>query len=367
MRAAPGRVDLMGSHTDYNEGCVLTLPIDRDTWIIASPRQDDQVQLVSLNVDSTCEFCLDSTPPKTVEGWGRYVQGVALVLQEAGYPVHGFQGIVHGTVPISSGLSSSASLEAAVATLMERLGGFSLGGVEKAKLCQQAENNWVGVNCGILDQYSSILGEEGEALLLDCRTLTHEYAEIPCDLNAVICNTCAPRQLSGSEYGDRRSQCESGAAFFAKQDPGIKTLRDVPLSLFERHQQQLPQDVRRRSHFIIEENARVFEMADALRANDRAAILRITADSFAGARDLFEISVPAMQAMFDAMDAAPGRVGCRQAGAGFGGCMIALVEAEQVDAFCESVTENYRQATGIQPEVYAIQTAAGAGPLELAG
>lgn len=359
---SPGRVDLMGSHTDYNEGFVLTLPIDRDTWMMASPLAE-KVELYSLNLDTSCQYSLLSQ--EKVSGWGVYIQAVTKILQEAGYPVAGFQGVVHGTVPIGSGLSSSASIEATVATLLEQLCGFSLTGLEKAKLCQKAENQWVGVNCGILDQYSSILGKEGEAISLDCRSLTHEQVSVPDHWSLVICNTCAPRQLSGSEYGERRAQCEEGAAFFARVDSSIQTLRDVPLELFHEHRSKLDTNVQKRAQFIIEENARVFALATALKSNDANAVEEICEASFVGARDLFEISVPAMQAMFDSMNEAPGRVGCRQAGAGFGGCMVALVEAQQVDAFCEHVSKTYHESSGIAPEVYAVQTAAGAGTLKI--
>lgn len=362
---APGRVDLMGSHTDYNEGCVLTLPIDRETWILARPRDDSRVRFSSLNLTGQVTFSGDSPEDHPREDWGRYVQGVAVELHRAGYPVRGCDALVHGTVPPASGLSSSASLEAACATLFEQLGSFALGRVEMAKLTQRAENSWVGVNCGILDQYSCILGEQGKALVLDCRSLTHTYAAFPPDLRVVICNTCAPRQLSGSEYGDRRAQCEAGAAFFAEQDPAVKALRDVSLERFEHHAADLPEAVSRRSRFIIEEHARVATLAAALASNDRRAIAGITEASFAGARDLFEISVPAMQAMYDAMQQAPGCAGCRQAGAGFGGCMVAFVEREHVDRFCHEAAFAYQAAAGLAPEIYPIRTAPGAGVLQL--
>lgn len=360
---APGRVDLMGSHTDYNDGFVLTLPIDRETWILARPRSDGLIHVASLNLGPRVAFRADSVETPRLEGWGLYVQGVAVELQRAGYPLTGFDGLVHGTVPLASGLSSSASLEAACATLFEALAGFTLDKVAKAKLTQRAENRWVGVNCGILDQYSSILGEQGNALLLDCRTLTHSYAELPGDLRVVICNTCAPRELSGSEYGERREQCEQGTAFFATKDPDVRAMRDVSLALFESYEPELPSQVASRCRFIMEENARVHALADALRRNDRSKIAAVTAASFAGARDLFGISVPAMQAMFDAMRAAPGCIGCRQAGAGFGGCMVAFVEEDRIAAFVEATTAAYRTATGLEPEVYPIRTAPGAGLL----
>ena len=360
---APGRVDLMGSHTDYNEGFVMTLPINRETWILARPRDDGSVRMASLNMGNGIGF--DAADPERVklDDWGVYVQGVAVELRRAGYPLSGCDAVVHGTVPLSSGLSSSAALEAAVATLFEQLGGFALDPVAKAKLTQKAENDWVGVNCGILDQYSSILGERHTTLILDCRNLTHNYAAMPRDLQVVICNTNAPRNLSGSEYGDRRAQCEQGAAFFAGVDPAARSLRDVPLDMFERHEAELPELAARRSRFIIEENGRVGALAKALESNDREAIGTLMTESFVGCRDLFEIAVPAMQAMFDAMRSAPGVVGCRQAGAGFGGCMVAVVEKARVDDFSSHTEEAYKAETGLNPEIYPIRTAHGAGVL----
>ena len=360
---APGRVDLMGSHTDYNEGLVMTLPINREIWILARPRKDDKIRLASLNMNSLAGFDAKDPACHKLESWGVYAQAVAIELQKAGYPLTGCDAVVHGTVPLSSGLSSSAALEAAVATMFERLGGFELDPVEKAKLTQQAENAWVGVNCGILDQYSSILGEQHQTLVLDCRSLTHHYAAVPRDLQIVICNTNAPRNLSGSEYGDRRAQCEQGAAYFAELDPEVRALRDVPLDLFSEHEAKLPELAARRSRFVIEENARVGALSDALESNEREAIDTLMTESFEGCRDLFEISVPAMEAMFDAMHSAPGIVGCRQAGAGFGGCMVAVVERPRVEDFCRHTEATYKAAAQLDPEIYPIRTSPGAGVL----
>lgn len=362
---APGRVDLMGSHTDYNEGLVMTLPINREIWILARPRDDSRVRMFSLNMESEIHFDAHNPESGKLEDWGVYVQGVAVELHKAGYPLAGCDAVVHGTVPLSSGLSSSAALEAAVATLFECLGGFSLDAVDKAKLTQKAENAWVGVNCGILDQYSSILGERHKTLVLDCRSLTHRYAAVPQDLQIVICNTNAPRNLSGSEYGDRRAQCEQGTAYFADRDSSVKALRDVSLERFEEHEAELPELVARRSRFIIEENARVGELAEALEQDNRGDIDSTMAASYVGCRDLFEISVPAMEAMFDAMHTGPGVVGCRQAGAGFGGCMVAIVEKRHAEEFCNHTAEAYTVATGLIPEIYPIRTADGAGVLSL--
>ena len=360
---APGRVDLMGSHTDYNEGDVLTLTIDRETWIAAAPREDGAVRISSLNVDGEHLFDANDTTAPLAEGWALYVQGVALILKDAGYPIIGCDALVCGTVPIGSGLSSSASLEAATAVLFEQLGDFTLDRLEMAKLCQRAENDVVGVQCGILDQYSSILGEKSKALLLNCRETTHRYADFPAGIQNIICNTRAPRQLSGSEYGERRSACEEAAAVFSRIDPSIRTLRDVSPAMLESHESELPRTVAERARFVVEEHLRVHTLAEALSANDHDAIGEITHRSYEGARDLFEISVPAMDAMIEAMRKGPGCIGARQAGAGFGGCMVAFVVEEQVDAFSDVVARTYESATGITPEIYPTHTAAGAGRL----
>jgi galactokinase len=221
----------------------------------------------------------------------------------------------------------------------------------------------VGVQCGILDQYSSMLGQAGSALLLDCRHLRHELAELPGDLRPVICNTRAPRELSGSEYGERRAACEAGARVLAERLPGVTALRDVTIERFREHAARLDETVARRCLFVIEENARVHALARAFERGDRPAVRRLCSESFAGARTLFEITIPAMEAMYDAMSAAPGSVGARQAGAGFGGCMLALVDANRVDAFVESTASTYERATGTRPELYPVRTADGAGLL----
>lgn len=353
---APGRVDLMGSHTDYNLGAVLTLPIDRDVWIAAHPNHSRQVNLHSLNLGSGGSFDLDSEARNPAQPWLDYVHGVALELRQAGLPPAGFDGVVHGTVPLGGGLSSSAALECAAATVFQQLGGWRLAPLETARLCQRAENRFVGVNCGILDQFTSCMGRQGCALLLDCRDLSSRPVAVADDLRVVICDTRSKRELAGSEYGERRAQCEHGARLL-----GAGALREVDAARFQQHEHRLPPDVARRCRFIIEEHARVLELADALPGGDRAAIRRLTAGSFEGARLLYQISSPAMEAMMEAMLAAPGVIGARQAGAGFGGCMVALVEAGAAGPFAAAVRARYAAAAGIEPEVFPVTAAAGAG------
>jgi galactokinase len=360
---APGRVDLMGSHTDYNLGYVLTLPINRDTWIAARPRPDRVARVHSLNVNSESSFSLDAITHDEASPWANYVRGVAAILQAEGYALTGFDGLAHSTVPLSSGLSSSAALEAATAALFQALDGWEIEPIRLALLCQRAENEFVGMNCGILDQYTSILGQAGNALLLDCRDLTSRPVALPGDMQVVICDTRAKRELTGSEYGERRAQCEEGTRLLACFYPGVTALRDVTLAQFEAHEADLTPVVARRCRFIIEENERVLRLADALPKRDRAAIDSLMAASYAGARDLYEIGSPEMAAMIKAMLSAPGVIGARQAGAGFGGCMVAAVSTKDVATFEQHVRQSYKATTGIEPEVYPVRAAAGAGVL----
>lgn len=355
---APGRVDLMGSHTDYNLGYVLTLPINRDAWIAACPRNDRKVRLFSMNFNASSTFDLEDIAPDPLEPWSNYVRAVASIFKAEGFDLQGFDGVIHGTVPIGSGLSSSAALECVTATVFEAMGGWKIDPVKKAQLCQRAENEFVGVNCGILDQYTSCVGRKGCALLLDCRDLSSSPVVLPADLQVVICDTRSKRELAGSEYGARRAQCEEGARLL-----GVQALRDVSVPQFEAEEQRLPAEVAKRCRFIIEENERVLRLADALASGGLLAIKKLTGDSFLGACELYEISAPSMHAMMAAMSGAPGVIGARQAGAGFGGCMVAFVEQLQVESFIGAVRDHYSKATQITPEIYPVTAAAGAGLL----
>jgi galactokinase len=352
---APGRVDLMGSHTDYNLGFVLTLPIGRDTWIAARRRGDGIVRVHSMNLDAEDEFRLDRIDPVPESRWCNYVRGVAAVLRGEGLALEGCDAVIDSTVPIESGLSSSAALECALATVFEGLGGWTLTPERKALLCQKAENEFVGVKCGILDQYSSCLGREGCALLLDCRDLTTRAVRIAGGIRVVVCNTMSQRRLSGGEYAQRRAECERGAAML-----GVSALREVTPEMLAARRHELPELTAKRCEFIVAESARAESLARALESGDRPAVARLCAESFAGARDLYEICSPAMEAMMDAMIRAPGAIGARQAGAGFGGCMVALVEAGSTDAFRAAVSEAYRSATQLRPEIYPVEAARGA-------
>lgn len=360
---APGRVDLMGSHTDYNLGYVLTQAIDRNTWIAASPRDDGRVAIQSLNLEGRVEFSLEQIEHDSLLPWTNYVRGVAEVLRQKGYPLQGFDGLIHSTIPFGSGLSSSAALEVATAVLFNVLGDLKIDPVQMALLCQQAENEFVGLNCGILDQYSSAMGRAGSVLLLDCRDLSSQTKPLADGIRVVVCDTRAKRELTGSEYAERRAQCEEGVRILAGFHSGLHSLRDAALEQLESCSDDLPSVVDRRCRFIIEENQRVLDIADALARGDREQISALAAASYVGARDLYEISCDEMEMMMAAMLSAPGVIGARQAGAGFGGCMVACVEQWQVEAFAQHVREYYQTSSGLEPHVYPVLAATGAGPL----
>jgi galactokinase len=358
---APGRVDLMGSHTDYNMGFVMTMTVDRDTWLAFRPRADGKVRVHSSNLGTGSEFSLTEIEHDPVNRWTDYVRGVVWAMQGQGHEPAGFNGLVQSTIPFGSGLSSSAALEMATAVALQALGDFKLEPVAMALMGQRAENQFVGVNCGILDQYSSALGRAGTALLLDCRSLSSRPVPVGPEVAVVIGDTCAERNLAGTEYGERRAQCEEGVRVLRQFYPDIRALRDVSCAQFEDHTRSLPPRVAKRCRFIIEENQRVLDMAEALPLGDGPAIGRLTGESWAGARDLFEIGSREMGLMMEAMLGAPGVIGARQAGAGFGGCMVAFVESGRTESFARYVEECYAVSSGILPAVYAVQAAEGAG------
>ena len=362
LAVGPGRVNLIGEHTDYNDGFVLPVALRRDIRIALRPRADRRVRVYSLEYDDLYEFDLDHLAYNKEMLWTNYVQGVAWALAEKGLTLQGFDGVISGNVPRASGLSSSAALE--VATAMAFLGASGLtqvlSGVEIALAAQRAENHFVGVNCGIMDQFISVLGQEGHALLIDCRSLEYRRIPFPSQAALVIGNTKASRSLAGSAYNERRSQCEAGVARLQTVLPGIRALRDVSSEQLEAHKALLDPVVYRRCRHVVAENERVLQTVAALEQNDLETVGRLMDASHTSLRDDYEVSSPALDAMVEAMRSVSGCYGARLTGAGFGGCAVALVQPGREQAVADAIFEKYPKAANIWPEVYVSQPGSGA-------
>ena len=349
---APGRVNLIGEHTDYNDGFVLPLAIDRAVWIALRPREDSRVELYSVEFGKTRAFDLSGFGKG--EGWLEYLKGVTWALQKAGHDLKGWEGVSSSDVPRASGLSSSAALELATARAFAAVSDLSWDAAGMAKLAQRAENEWVGVSSGIMDQLASASGREGQALLIDCRSLDIEAVPLPEDTAVVVLDTKTQRGLVDSAYNERREQCEAAARAF-----GVDALRDVSIEQFEAEADALDEVTRKRAQHVVSENARTLQAADVMKRGDAAALGRLMNESHVSLRDDFEVSSDALNAMVEcAWDA--GCYGARMTGAGFGGCAVALVAREDVDAFVEEVEGCYAEKTGRDPEIYVCTASAGA-------
>jgi galactokinase len=351
---APGRVNLIGEHTDYNDGFVLPMAIDRAIWIALRPRDDDRVRITSLDYDTTAEFALGALE-KTDAGWVEYLKGVAWSLQEAGYALGGWEGVMTGDIPRAAGLSSSAALELATARAFTAVVDLPWEPATMAKLCQRAENQWVGVNCGIMDQMISAAGQADHALLIDCRSLETEAAPLPPQTAVVVLDTATRRGLVDSAYNERRAQCEAAARFF-----DVPALRDVSVEAFEARADALDDVTRRRARHVITENTRTLRAVEAMRRGDAEALGRLMNASHASLRDDFEVSSDGLNAMVQAALAEDGCYGARMTGAGFGGCAVALVRADLAAIFASNVAASYEATMEIEPHVYVCQATDGA-------
>lgn len=356
---APGRVNLIGEHTDYNDGFVLPCAIDYQTVIACAKRDDRQVRVIAVDYDNQQDiFSLDapieSIPDKM---WANYVRGVVKHLQLRNSNFGGVDMVISGNVPQGAGLSSSASLEVAVGTVLQQLYQLPIDGAQIALNGQEAENQFVGCNCGIMDQLISALGQQDHAMLLDCRTLGTRPVSMPEEIAVVIINSNFRRSLVGSEYNTRRQQCEAGAQFFGKS-----SLRDVDISEFHAAEQQLDAEVAKRVRHVLTENARTLEAADALSRGDLARMGVLMAESHASMRDDFEITVPPIDMIVDIVKEVIGdQGGVRMTGGGFGGCVVALMPVDRVDSVKAALAEQYQAKSGIQETVYICKASAGAG------
>ena len=362
LAVGPGRVNLIGEHTDYNDGYVLPVALKRDVRIVFRPRADRHVRLYSVEYDGWFEFNLDAMHYNDDILWSNYMQGVAWALQEAGLQLTGMDAVISGNVPKGSGLSSSAALEIAAAHAFIHAAGQEgkLTGPQVARAAQRAENAFVGVNCGIMDQFISMLGSENHALLIDCRSLEYQLVPFPEEAALVIGNTKASRSLASSAYNQRRQECESGVARLQSVLPDIKALRDVSSAQLEAHKDLLDPVVYRRCYHVVSENERVLQTVAALTRGDLAEVGRLMNASHESLRVDYEVSSDALDIIVEAMRSAPGCYGARLTGAGFGGCAVALVEPGAEQGVADLIYEKYPKATNIWPEVYTTRASNGA-------
>ncbi len=380
--SAPGRVNLIGEHTDYNDGFVFPVAIDKYIHIVARKRSDRRVCLHALDMNETCQFNLDTSSNSSDPAWSNYLKGVANLLQELvldkhGYTLNGMSAVISGDVPIGAGLSSSAALEVASSLAFLGVCGLEMAKtgvnsdqtirmielplIELAALCQRAENEYAGVNCGIMDPTISLLGKADHALFLDCRSL--EYRHVPLNLKdtlLVICNTNVKRELASSEYNKRRAECEKGVEILQQWKKGISSLRDVTLEDFKKYEAELPNITQKRCKYVVEENRRVENAVSALMAKDLDTFGILMNASHAGLRDKYEVSCDELNVLTEIAYDIDGVIGARMTGAGFGGCTVNLVEKGSVDELRERIMTEYPNRTKIDPDIYVCNVGDGA-------
>ncbi len=356
---APGRVNLIGEHTDYNDGFVLPSAIDRAITILASMRSDGRIAAVSVDFSQRTEFETVDQSKDDAAPWSNYLRGVVAQFRKRGLDVPGMNLLVAGDVPIGAGLSSSAALEVATAETIRRLGGHPIGKTDMALLCQAAEREFVGVQCGIMDQFVSTLAEEGSALFLDCRDLTYSHVPLRFDARIVVCDSRVRRTLAGSAYNRRRAECEEAVRLLRAAGGGIAALRDVDPARLEEQRAHLPGPIDRRARHVVTENARVLRAVEFLKRNESGSFGDLLYRSHESLRDDYEVSCPELDLLVDLARRQPGTLGARMTGAGFGGCTVNLVRSGEIDRFRREVARAYMDGTGREPLIYVCVPSAG--------
>lgn len=380
--SAPGRVNLIGEHTDYNDGYVFPVAIDKYIHIIGSKRSDLQVHLHALDMDEEYTFSMDAPGNSETPAWSNYLKGVAHLLQtqvlnKIGHTLQGMSAVISGNVPIGAGLSSSAALSVASSLAFLGVCGLQIAATsintksdvsviqlpptELAALCQRTEHEFAGVNCGIMDPTISLLGKTDHALFLDCRSL--EYRHVPLNLEdilLVICNTNVKRELASSEYNKRRAECERGVEIMQQWMPNITSLRDVTLEDFKKYEVELPQITQKRCRYVVEENTRVQTAVNALITKDISTFGTLMNESHAGLRDAYEVSCDELNILTDIAQSIDRVIGARMTGAGFGGCTVNLIYQDAVETLRSRVMKEYMQRTGIEPDIYVCNVGDGA-------
>ena len=364
---APGRVNLLGEHVDYNEGFVLPVAIDRFTLVAFRKSVSPRSTLLALNLNEETSFDRQSVLDKQdsigmpLSLWARYPAGVLWAMNAAGLDTPGLQAVFASDVPPGAGLSSSASVEMAFGVAWEKLGGWTLPPIQLARLGLKAEINYVGLKCGIMDQFASACGVKDRLLYLDCRSLEWRTVRLPEKTVIVIADTSVRRSLAGSAYNERHASCEEAVRILQEYLPGIRALRDVSVAEFQRYTGHLPDIVAKRARYIVEEIARTGQAVELLENNDVVRFGELMNACHASLRDLYEVSCPELDMMVALAQSLPGCYGARLTGAGFGGCTVNLVSAQAAEAFARDLAAGYTKRTGLRPEVYICRAADGAG------
>jgi galactokinase len=363
---APGRVNLLGEHVDYNDGPVLPVALDRAVCLAAAPSGDDIVSLIALDFDESVSFKLTELDQKVdlqgqpLPGWALYPAGVAWSLQTDGLPVSGMQAVYTSDVPIGAGLSSSAAVEIAFSVTWQALGDWETDRMRLARLCQRADNQYVGIASGLMDQFASAHGQEGHALYFDTRSLMWEAIPLPPDISIVIADSGIRRALVDSEYNERRAACEKAVELLRQYKTDIQSLRDVSPREFVAYSEFLPEVIRRRAEHVVKEIARVQSAVIALRLNEKASFGALMYSGHASLRDLYQVSTPELDTLVEIARGSPGCYGARLTGAGFGGCTVNLVDESQAMEFIRSLKEGYLRQVGLPAQVYLCRASAGA-------
>ena len=357
---APGRVNLIGEHTDYNEGFVLPVAIDLEVRMAVVPSDRPRIRLARDDDGDTASIDLAELLPPAGR-WHDYVAGTAWALAEAGHPIGGFDGLLASTVPIGAGLSSSAALELASAWALWGPDGPAVLPLELARIAQHAENDYVGVRCGLMDQFASACGVAGHALLLDCRSLEWRPVALPDDLAIVVIHSGVAHAHGDNEYNERRAACERAVAIIAEDELQVTSLRDVDMTMLEASHPKLDAVTFDRARHVITENQRVLDAVAALESGDHASLGELMAASQASMRDHYQVSCPEIDELVDITVASPGVVGSRMTGGGFGGCTVTLVAPDAVDALRARVERDYPTRTGLTPRLWVLSAVDGAG------
>jgi galactokinase len=360
---SPGRVNLIGEHTDYNEGFVLPASVDKAIIFVVSPRKDGVGHFHALDLKDEHSVSIDRIE-RTQKGWPNYLLGVIEEMKKLGFTVPGCDVVFGGDIPIGAGMSSSAAVECGFAFALNRLFDFGISMMDLVKLGQRSENKFVGLNCGIMDQFVNIFGEDQKVLKIDCRSLDYQYFPFERrDLAIVLCETEAKRSLASSGYNVRRQQCETGVGILQKHNPGLKSLRDVSLGFLNEHRNEMEPIIFQRCEYVVEENGRVQQACEDLHRNDFRSFGQLMYRSHAGLRDGYQVSSPDLDFLVEAASSIDGVLGARMMGAGFGGCTINLVEQKGVENFVDRMKEHYRRRSGKPNNVYVTHIQSGTGLL----